>query len=284
MRDDRAVANAFATLAELRYFNKPDTKYRARCDVQSDSLTTRDAPFADLVVLPLDDAGINRAADGLMRDLLSLDRTAAGRAGRMPDVRANPIRLPATCDPAAWGEPNGGPAGRPMDRPTWKAAAAARGWLSEQWAALELGPEALWGRLKLIGESALGRPVADAFTAEAGPAELLRPEALPEVFNRAWMVCSSPGRRLHRRNRRTGAGMEHQVCPPGARAGGAAGFPTGRRGSHGAATGRAGRRCAAISSARARRLAQATLSPFGRPGPIRRRDCGLIRAGGTRHC
>src|SRR5256885_7408357 len=68
--DDRAVANAYATLAELRHFAKPDTTYRARCD-EDGSLTTRDAPFADVVVLPLSEAGPALAADGLLRELLA---------------------------------------------------------------------------------------------------------------------------------------------------------------------------------------------------------------------
>jgi hypothetical protein len=182
--DDQAVANAFAALAELRYFNKPDSTYRARCDDPADSLTTRDAPFSDFVVLPLDHTGINGAADGLMRELMMLvdlsatepDECRTFGQTRFVYPRRAILRLAARQLAARlveqWTSTNG------------KVAATARGWLHEQWTALELGPDALWRRLHQVGAAALGRPVTEAFVAEAGAANLLRTEALPEVFAR----------------------------------------------------------------------------------------------------
>jgi hypothetical protein len=182
--DERARANAFAALAELRHFNKADTTYRPRCDDPGDSLKTRDAPFSDVVVLPLTDAGICSAADGLMRELLSPVRPAAAELNECRTFGQSRFVWPkrAILRYAARQL-----AARLVERWTgtnWKVTAAAGGWVHEQWTGLELGPEALIRRLHQLGADTLGQPVNDAFIAEVGPADLLRTEAVPEVFDR----------------------------------------------------------------------------------------------------
>src|SRR5262249_21335079 len=138
---ERVVANAYAALAELRHFAKPDTTYRARCD-EDGSLTTKDAPFTDLVVLPLSDAAPDLAAGGFLRELLA-------PAARPPPA-AGTCR---TFGQARFGWPRRAVLRRAarrlaadlLDRWTTTDLAAVAGpvkaWMAEQWTGLALGPE-----------------------------------------------------------------------------------------------------------------------------------------------
>jgi serine/threonine protein kinase len=183
--DDRAVANAFAALAEVRYFDRPDTTYRARCDDPPDSLTTRDAPFAEVVVLPLSDIGIRSAADGLIRELLSRAEQPVAKPDECRTFGQTRFAWPRR---AILRHAARQLAGDLVERWTGGEAAAVggsvRAWVMGQWSALELGPEALTKRLQQAAETALGRPIEAAFAAVAGPATLLRSEAAPDVLGR----------------------------------------------------------------------------------------------------
>jgi hypothetical protein len=160
---DRDTANAYAALAELRHFSKPDTTYKARCDDPPDSLTSKDPPFGDLVVLPLD---VEAAADGLARELLAPNPQPQtpvpgqpvcrmfGQARlawpRRPILRAAARRLAADLV-TLWTTTNPSTVEGPV-----------RTWLAEQWSVLGLGPEALAGRLHQAAAAAVGRPVDEA--------------------------------------------------------------------------------------------------------------------------
>jgi hypothetical protein len=153
--DERSSANAFAALAELRHFTKPDTIYRARCDELADSLTTKEPPFADVVVLTDADA----MAAGLRRELLT-PRPASQPAAASPpsDCRTfGEVRLawprPAILRHAALRLA----AGLLEHWVTADAAAVAgpiRSWLAGQWSALELGPDAVSKRLQSMAATA----------------------------------------------------------------------------------------------------------------------------------
>ncbi len=183
--DDRAIANAFAGIAELRYFNRPKTTYRARCDDPPESLTTRDAPFDEVVVLPLDEAGIKLAAAGLARDLqMPVERPAA----KSDDCRTFGQTRFVWPRQAILRQAARRLAGDLVER--WSAGDVAavggpvRAWVAGQWSALELGPEALTKLLQRAAEASLGRPVEETFAAVAGPATLLGADAAPAVFAR----------------------------------------------------------------------------------------------------
>jgi eukaryotic-like serine/threonine-protein kinase len=183
--DEGAAANVVAALMELRYFSRPDTTYRARCDYPVDSLTTRDAPFRDLVALPLDDAGIENATQGLLRELMTPtdhSATAPGECRTFSQIRfvwpRHAILRTAARRLAA----------ELIER--WSSAEATaiagpvRTWVAEQWTALELGPEALAKRLQNVAAAAIGRPFEQAIKAIVGPVTLLRPEAVPAAVAR----------------------------------------------------------------------------------------------------
>jgi hypothetical protein len=176
--DDRAAANAYAALAELRHFCKPDTTYRARCDDPEGSLATRDAPFGDTIVLPADSA---TTAEALADELLASDRPAARGAGCRTFGHARLV----------W--PRRAILGRAARRLTaallerWTAVddtaivAPVRAWVGEQWSALGLAPEPLAKRFEQAAAAAIGGPATEVFTAIVGPAALLRPDAVPDV-------------------------------------------------------------------------------------------------------
>ncbi|HEY2793870.1 MAG TPA: tubulin-like doman-containing protein, partial [Micromonosporaceae bacterium] len=184
--DDRATANAYAALAEMRYFSRPETSYRARCDDPDGSLTTRAAPYSDLVMMPLGDPAA--AADGLVRELLApteqaltVDECRTVGQTRMVWPRRAIVRTAARRLAVSllqrWTRPDAEDVGGPV-----------RGWVAEQWAALELGPEPLARRLEQAAAAVIGQMPEEAFAALAGPATgpplPLRPEAVPAVVEK----------------------------------------------------------------------------------------------------
>jgi serine/threonine protein kinase len=182
---DRATPNAFAALAELRHFSKPETTYRARCDDPPGFLTSRDAPFTETIILPSNDSGLAWAADGLLREVLSPTTGSVTEPGECRTFGQSRLSWPRQAIAHQ--------AGRRLAEQliqNWvhtdssTVEAAVRAWLAERWTVIELGPEALAARVRQSATAALGRPVEEAFAAIAGPAQLARPDALPELFAR----------------------------------------------------------------------------------------------------
>jgi serine/threonine protein kinase len=183
--DAHTTANAFAALTELHHYSQPYTGYRARCDDPDGALSTRDAPFGRLVVLPLaagDGAppvdGPGLAADGLLRELLTplgraLDarRDAAGTGA--PGAECRTFGLTRLAGPGrALAERVARRLGlRLLERWTNADTAplrhAVHAWVAEQWSALELGPEPLTRRFHQACAEALGQPVEEAFASLA---------------------------------------------------------------------------------------------------------------------
>jgi hypothetical protein len=176
--DATAAANAYAALTELHHYSQPATCYRARCDVPDGILTTTDAPFGRLVLLPLDAPDL--AADGLLRELLTpLGRTLDAKRGAESNVpnaqSASHSALSAqhfqliTFGLARYAWPRHAILRRAGHRlgqqllERWTSTDAAplrtalQGWVAEQWTALELGPEPLTLRLNQACAAALGQ-------------------------------------------------------------------------------------------------------------------------------
>jgi serine/threonine protein kinase len=159
--DEQAIANAVAALLELRHFTKPETIYRARLDESTECLTTKDAPFVDSLLLPAD-----TSADGLKRELLS---PAAGNAdgrtfgeARLVFPRKEILRHAARRLAADLVDRWTSATEKPFDEPV-------RNWVAQQWAALDLGPDAVYRRLRQT-------PNADGLIREWGT-RLARPAA-----------------------------------------------------------------------------------------------------------
>jgi hypothetical protein len=198
--DAPAAANAYAALTELHHYSQPANSYRARCDVPDGVLTTADAPFGRLVLLPLDAPDL--AADGLLRELLTpLGRTLDAKRSaelKVPSAQSashsalSTQHFPlSTFGLARYAWPRHAilkQAGHRLGQQLlerWTSTdasplrAALQGWVAEQWTALELGPEPLTLRLQQACAVALGQSADQAIADLTGvPDALVRIEEL----------------------------------------------------------------------------------------------------------
>ncbi|MBY0528186.1 MAG: protein kinase [Gemmataceae bacterium] len=176
-----ALGNAFAALTELFHFSAPQVTYQAFFDESDDPINDKGAPFTRTVVLPLPEEGADPAptrettmlvGDYLCRELL----TPLGRKadeGRAELFAANPpdegSMLCQTFGAYRYSMPRRvlmEQVGRALtrrlvqnwlsaDRQVMQKAVKAR--LTEQWAKLELQPEALIASLQTACERAVGQ-------------------------------------------------------------------------------------------------------------------------------
>jgi hypothetical protein len=184
--DDGALANTFAALAELRHFNKPETTYRTSYGEAGETLSAKEPPFDDVVVLP----DVETAAAGLLRDLRSPGNHLAGEVRtfgevgyvwpRRAIVRQAARRL-ANELVGQWIETDSTVLTEPLAK-----------WVAEQWSGLELGPEALARRLRQAAAAA-----TDGLTpALAAAAEALAGEWGTRVARLPATLIEQPGFRL----------------------------------------------------------------------------------------